>query len=86
MTFSDDDAASDEIVLDGVIYRINVSEEFGRFFASLRCMTCARGHVCILYGDSYDEALAQIRAVLHEHHNRIHDVAGLAEYGDHGCH
>jgi hypothetical protein len=69
---SDDDPIRQEVVLDGLIYHISLSAEFGRYFASWTCMNCPLQDHSTMHCDTGDEAIAQARAILQDHHRRVH--------------
>jgi hypothetical protein len=72
MPFEGDAARHEKFVLDGVTYEIHVSADCGRFNASWKCMNGCGPGKSTFWGDSVKEAIEQARAVLMDHHARIH--------------
>jgi hypothetical protein len=76
---SDDGVFQQEIVLDGLVYHITLCAEFGRYFASWTCLNCPLQDRSTMHGNTVDEAIAQARAILQDHHRRIHCNGQQAE-------
>jgi hypothetical protein len=72
MASADDSSREQEILLDGVVYKIQVSADGGRYSASWTCTDCRGFSKSTVWGDSIDEAMEQARVVLMDHHARIH--------------